>query len=79
MKGKFYNLLDFYFEPIKWLIRRHPKAAKKRRVLKKWMNRWGVDRPLVHQVAERLRSTDDSWLPSSVSDAYSEEYVLPLH
>jgi hypothetical protein len=39
----FKSLLDRWLAPISYMKKRYPKAAKKRRIIKKWQSRFGTD------------------------------------
>lgn len=61
-------MLKDYFDGYKVMVRKYPKAARKRRIIKKWKRRFGVG---VSDLMEEMRinrenfwrsiPTDDNW------------------
>lgn len=67
-------MLEQYFYPIKHMRKKYPKAAKRRRIIKKWLNRFGPDVDF-----EKLINTPSPMFEIMKQDNFSGAYIaVPL-
>lgn len=66
--------LDETYDPIKYMIRRYPRAAKKRRIIKKWKRRFG---PSISDILFSYKYTDIPFLKLSNLDSneFAGKYI----
>ena len=68
-----YILFKRMYSPNRYMAQRYPKAAKKRRVRKKWLNRFGMDiEDMVYLPSPLL-----AMLPKT-TDFYGAVYLVPF-
>jgi len=63
------RLFKRQYQPIAYMKRKHPKAARKRRVIKKWVSRFGAEidfgKMATTENALMLKIPKDTWTGSS--------------
>lgn len=60
-------ILDECYNKMAWMKKKYPKAARKRRVVKKWRNRFGLD--LNEIMLESIKTPlEKTWLKTTIED-----------
>ncbi len=67
------ELLKRCYTPYKWHLKRYPDAAKKARIRKKWLNRFGT--PLEDNISGSVESSFFNLIRNPI---YIEEYTVFL-